>query len=114
VARPRPLRAGLKSDRAAGAAVPGAKRPRLGGQGGKQQSDREFVPLFGQIGNVVPGHDHLEDPAVDFPVTKLRGPPLIHTQVDDVQPVAEIVEHEARLTVVRADGARFPQRVEVI
>jgi hypothetical protein len=72
------------------------------------------VSLLGQVGDVVPGHDHLEDPAVDFPVAELRGPPLIHAQVDDVQPVAEIVEHQARLTVVRADGARFPERAEVI
>jgi hypothetical protein len=34
----------------------------------------------------------------------LRGPPLVHAQVDDVQPVTEIVEDQARLAVVRPDG----------
>ena len=52
----------------------------------------------------MPRHDDLKDAAVDFPVAELRGSPLIHAQVDDVHPVTEIVEHEARLAVVRADG----------
>jgi len=81
--------------------VPGAERS---WQRGKQQCDREFVPLLGQVRDVVPGHDDLEDAAVDFPVAELRGPPLIHAQVVDVQPATEIVEHKARLTVIGADG----------
>jgi hypothetical protein len=62
----------------------------------------------------MPGHDDLEDATVDFPVAELRGPPLVHAQVDDVQPVTEIVEHKARLTVIGADGPRFPERVEIV
>ena len=62
----------------------------------------------------MPGHDDLEDAVVDFPVAELRGPPLIHAQVDDVQPVTEIIEHEARLTVIGADGPRFPQCAKIV
>jgi hypothetical protein len=62
----------------------------------------------------MPGHDHLEDAAVDFPVAELRGSLLVHAQVDDVHPVAKVVEHEAGLAVVGADGPRFPQPVEVV
>ena len=106
--RSRPVRAGFEC---ASTGVSGTERPR---QRGEQQCDREFVPLLGQIGDVIPGHDDLEDAAIDFPVPELGGSPLVHAQVDDVQPIAEIVEHEARLTVIRPDGPRFPQPVEFV
>ena len=72
------------------------------------------MPFLGQVGDLVPRHDDLEYAPVHFPVAELRGPGRIHAQVDDVQTVPEIVQHQARLTVVGADGPRFPQRVEVV
>src|SRR6202044_2692160 len=94
-----------------GAGVTGAEGP---GQRGEQQRDRELVPLLGQVGDVVPGDDHLEDAAVDLPVAELRGARRVHAQVDDVQPVTKVVEHQARLAVIGPDGPRLPQRVEVV
>ena len=52
----------------------------------------------------MPLHHDLEHAAVNLPVAQLTGPALVHAQVDDVQPVAEIVKDQARLTVVGADG----------
>jgi hypothetical protein len=61
----------------------------------------------------VPRHDHLEDAPVDLPVPELQGPSLVHAKVGDVQPVTEVIEHEARLASVSADRAGLPQRVNV-
>ena len=72
------------------------------------------MPFLGEVGDLVPLHDDLEHAAIDLPVAELPGPSLVHAQVNNVQPVAEVVEHQARLAVVGADRARFPQPVEVV
>jgi len=61
----------------------------------------------------VPGDDDLEHAPVNLPVAKLLGPPLVVAQVDDVQPVAHVIENEAPLAPVVADRPGFPQRVDV-
>ena len=105
-----PVRRSLPAaGRAAG--VTSAQRAR---QRGQQQRDRELMPLLGQVRDLVPRHDDLEHAAIDLPVAELPGPPLVHAQVDDVQPVTEVVEHQARLAVIGPDGPRFPQRVKLV
>jgi hypothetical protein len=69
------------------------------------------VPFLLQVPHLLPGDDHLEDAAIDLPVAELPGASLVHAEVDDVQPVAEVVEDEARLTPVVADRPGLPQRV---
>jgi hypothetical protein len=80
----------------------------------QQQRDRELMPLLGQVRHLGARHHDLEHAAIDLPVAELPGSPFLHAQVDDVQPVTEVVKHQARLAVVRPDGPRFPQRVELI
>jgi hypothetical protein len=79
----------------------------------QQQRDRELMPLLGQVRHLGARHHDLEHTAIDLPVAELPGPPFLHAQVDDVQPVTEVVKHQARLAVVRPDRPRFPQRVEL-
>ena len=55
----------------------------------------------------------LEDAAVDLPVAKLLGLEAIMTQVSDMQPVAEIVEHHAALAPEGADWPGFPDSLDV-
>ncbi len=83
-------------------------------QRGEQQRDGELVPLLGQVGDLMPLDHDLEHPAVDLPVAQLPGPALVHAQVDDVQPVAEVVKDQARLAVVGPDRTRFPQPVKIV
>jgi hypothetical protein len=63
------------------------------------------VPLFGKVRDLMPRDHYLENSAVDLPVAELRRAPFVHSQVDDVQPVAKVVEYEARLGAVAADRA---------
>ena len=72
------------------------------------------MPLLGEVGDLMPLHHDLEHPAVDLPVAQLPGPALVHAQVDDVQPVAEVVKDQARLTVVGPDRTRLPQPVKIV
>jgi hypothetical protein len=81
--------------------------------GRKQHRHRELVPFLLQVPHLLPGDDNLEHAAVDLPVTELPGAPFIHAEVDDVQPVAEVVQDEARLTTVVADRAGLPQRADL-
>ena len=71
------------------------------------------MPLLGQVRHLSARHHDLEHTAIDLPVAELSGPPLLHAQVDDVQPVTKVVKNQARLAVVRPDRPRFPQRVEL-
>jgi hypothetical protein len=51
------------------------------------------VTVLGEVPDLVAGHDDLEDPPVDLPVAQLQGAPLVHAQVGDVHPVAQVIEH---------------------
>jgi hypothetical protein len=75
------------------------------GQRGAEHRERELVPFFLKISDLMPGDHYLENAAVHLPVAELPRALFFHAQVDDVQPVAEVVEHEARLAPVAADGA---------
>ena len=111
-ARPGPgAGAGHRPGPVARTRVARVERPR---QRGKQQRDRELVPFLGQVGDLMPLHHDLEHTPVDLPVAQLPGPPLVHSQVDDVQPVAEVVKDQARLAVVGTDRARLPQPVKIV
>lgn len=61
----------------------------------------------------MPGDDDLEYAAVDLPVAELPGPPFVHAEVDDVQPVTQVVEDEARFAAVGADRPGLPQRFDL-
>src|SRR5580693_449000 len=85
------------------------------GTGGRKRRgrQRDFRSLLGKVGDLVPGHHDLEHLPVDLPVPELPGQNGIAAQVDDVQPVAEVVEHQAGVAPVVAHRARLPQRVEI-
>ncbi len=70
-------------------------------------------PLLRDIGDVRPRRDELEDAAVDLPVAKLLGPEAIMTQVSDMQPVAEIIEHHAALAPEGANWPGLPDSLDV-
>ena len=57
------------------------------------------------------GHHDLEDLAVDLPVAELPGPHRVPAQVDDVQPVAEVVKDQAGLAPVLTDQPGLPERL---
>jgi hypothetical protein len=80
----------------------------------QQQRERELVPFLLQVRDLVPGDDDLEHAAVDLPVAELPGAALVHAEIDDVQPVAQVVEHQAGFAAVVADRAGFPERVDVV
>ncbi|MBO0802252.1 MAG: hypothetical protein J2P25_04145 [Nocardiopsaceae bacterium] len=61
----------------------------------------------------MPGDDHLEHAPIDLPVAELTGALLVHAEIGDVQPVAQVVEDEARFAAVVADRPGLPQRVDV-
>lgn len=86
------------------------QRPR---HGGKQHPHRELVPFLLQVPHLLPGDDDLEHAAVDLPVAELPGAPFVHAEVDDVQPVAEVVQDETRLAAVVTDRAGLPQRADL-
>jgi hypothetical protein len=60
------------------------------------------------------GDDDLEHAAVDLPVAELPGAALVHAEVDDMQPVAHVVEHEAGLAAIAADRPGLPQGVDLV
>jgi hypothetical protein len=72
------------------------------------------VAIFGEVPDLVARHHDLEDTAVYLPVAELQRAPLVHSQVGDVQPVAQVVEHDARLASVGADRPGLPQRIDVV
>ena len=74
---------------------------------------RDLVPLLGEVGNLMPGHHDLEYLPVDLPVPELPGKNGIPAQVDDVQPVTKVIEHQAGVATVVAHRPGLPQRVEV-
>jgi hypothetical protein len=71
------------------------------------------VPFLLQVPHLLPGDDDLEHATVDLPVAKLSGAPFVHAEVDDMQPVAEVVQDEAWLATVAADRAGLPQRADL-
>ena len=71
------------------------------------------MPFLREVSDLGARYHNFEDPAVDLPVAELAGPHLIHAEIGDVQPVAEIVKHEAGLAVEGADGPRFPEGVDL-
>ena len=64
---------------------------------------REGQPLLHDLGDLVPGGDQLEYPPVDFPIADLLGPVRVVSEVDDVQPVPEIVKNDATLAAEDPD-----------
>lgn len=83
------------------------------GHGREQRRDRELVHFFLQVPHFLPGDDDLEHATVDLPVAELPGVPFVHAEIDDVQPVAEIIQDEAWFAAVVADRAGLPQRVDL-
>ena len=71
-------------------------------------------PLLGDVGDLGPRRDELEDAAVHLPVAKLLGLEAIMAEVPDVQPVAEIIQHHAALAAERADWPGFPDRLDIV
>ena len=78
------------------------RRGRAGRPGRRERGrgQREIHPFLDQAGHVVAGHHDLVDLPVDFPVAQLRGLRGVPPQVGDVQPVAEVIEHQAGLAPV--------------
>ena len=78
-----------------------------------RRGQREVHPFLGQAGDVAPRHHDLEDLPVDLPVAQLRGACGVPAQIGDVQPVTQVIQHQARLAPVVAHRPRLPQRVEI-
>jgi hypothetical protein len=74
---------------------------------------REGEPLLDDVGDFLARRDQLEDPAIDLPVTDLLGPVRVVAQIGDVQPVVEIVEHDATFAAEHADRPGLVQRLNV-
>jgi hypothetical protein len=74
---------------------------------------RDLLSLLREVGDLMPGHHDLEYLPVDLPVPELPGENGIPAQVDNVEPVAEVIEHQAGVAPVVAHRPRLPQRVEV-
>src|SRR6202012_639812 len=94
----------------AGAVRARAGRARAGREGSRGQ--REVHPFLGQPGDVVAGQHDLEALPVDLPVPQLAGPGRVAAEVSDMQPVAEIIQYQARLAVELADQAWLAQPAE--
>jgi len=77
-------------------------------QGIAQGCQRELVAILGEVADLVARHHDLEYAAIYLPVAKLQGAPLVHSEVGDVQPVAKVVEHDARLAPVSANRPGLP------
>jgi hypothetical protein len=105
------LRALAPGARGSPARIAGVQGPR---QRGPQRRERELMPFFRQVRYLMPGDHDLEDAPIHLPVAELPRAPLVHAEIDDVQPVAHVVEHQARLAAVAADRAGFPERVNVV
>jgi hypothetical protein len=68
-------------------------------------------PMLDDVGDFLPRRDQLENASVDFPVAQLRGAQRVVSEVDDVQPVGQVIEHHAAFATEDADGARLVQHL---
>ena len=66
------------------------------------------------VNNLLAGGHQLEDAAVYLPVAELLGLVGVMTQISDVQPVAEIIEHDAALTAELPGWLGLPQRLDLV
>ena len=66
------------------------------------------------VDDVIAGRDEFEDTAVHLPIPELLGLVGVMAQVCDMQPVAEIIEHDAALTPERAGRLGLPQRLDFV
>ena len=73
-----------------------------------------LAPLLAQVVDVLAGDHDLEHAPVHLPEPQPPGQVEVPAQVGDVHPVAQVVEHDARLAPVSADRAGLPQRVDVV
>ena len=70
--------------------------------------------FLNDVADVIAGRYELEDAAVHLPVPELLRLMGIMSQVRDVQPVAEIIEHDAALAPESARGPGFPERLDFV
>jgi hypothetical protein len=66
------------------------------------------VAVLGEVPDLLAWHYDLEYATVHLPVPELQRAPLVHAEVGDVQPVAQVVQDQARLAAVGADRPRLP------
>jgi hypothetical protein len=71
-------------------------------------------PFLDDVADLLAGGDQLEDAAVHLPVTELFRLVGVMAQIADVQPVAEVVEHDAALAPEPADRPGLPQRLHLL
>src|SRR6185437_6259370 len=71
-------------------------------------------PFLDDVGDLVAGRDQLEDPAVNLPEAQLLGLECVVSEVADVHPVAEVVEHHAALAAEPPDRPGLPDRLYVL
>ncbi len=107
---------------AAGRGRRGSRRPlgRAVGVGRQRRCGRRAAPrqallrlLLGQAGHFLARREQLEHAPVHLPVPEFPGPPGVLALIDDVQPVAHVVEHQAGLAMERADRPGLPQHVHL-
>jgi hypothetical protein len=68
-------------------------------------------PLFDDVGDFVARRDQLEHAPVHFPVTELRRSDGVVAEIDDMQPVGQVVEDDATLATEHSDRARLVKRL---
>jgi hypothetical protein len=69
--------------------------------------------LFDDVGDFAARSDQLEHAAVHFPVTELRGSDGVVAEIDDVQPVGQVIEDDATFTAEHSDRARLVKRLHL-
>jgi hypothetical protein len=73
----------------------------------------EGQPLLHDVADLVPGGDQLEDAPVNLPVTELSGPDRVMAEIHDMQPVGQVIEHDARLAAEHPYWPGLVQRLDV-
>ena len=116
--------AGIRRGRSRVVVRGGRGRRQLGGRGDRCGGLGERIPggtpvriveaLLHDLADLVPRRYQLEHAAVDLPVSELFRLVSVMAQVGDVQPVAEVVEHDAAAAPERAHRPGLPQRLHVL
>jgi hypothetical protein len=67
--------------------------------------------LFDDVSDFVARRDQLEDAPVHLPVAKLRGAEGVVAEIDNVQPVGQVIKDDATFATEHSDRARLVKRL---
>jgi hypothetical protein len=69
--------------------------------------------LFDDVGDLVARRDQLEHAPIHFPVTELCGADSVVAEIDDVQPVGQVIKDDATFATEHSDRARLVKRLHL-